>query len=403
MLSKKSTSGGPGSACAKACSSPATSGEGPTPRSSAPLGGFMSNVTKANVMCANCKTTSTPLWRKDRETGDMLCNACGIYLKTHGRPRPLDGFSSPSKNGVKKILKNPTGIRRSHAKRPMYTHKVMTKEEYMRVQTGGSSSILGAGPAGILAGGMPSGAGSLLGGGLRPAPGQLLQQEEGAGSAALLMGLPKLPPIRTKRSHQASDEDDGADADYSQHTTKRTSSSGANGAPSRLPAPAAARCSALLVPDACSPMGRPVEGAGTHMGGSAAHSSAATNTGMGGSGMRSANVSTAGQQAPGSAGSSRAASASGSASILLLPAKVAAGSMAGPPQAGPMRASSTSWGGFMPRSSNGSSNGGAQVWQLPRGTGTLFSISSNGSLTSMQLSMQQQQHYQRQQQQQQRM
>lgn len=38
--------------------------------------------------CENCGTQQTPLWRKDRETGMMLCNACGIYLKTHGRHRP---------------------------------------------------------------------------------------------------------------------------------------------------------------------------------------------------------------------------------------------------------------------------------------------------------------------------
>jgi hypothetical protein len=40
-------------------------------------------------VCDNCATTSTPLWRKDRESGQVLCNACGIYLKTHGRHRPI--------------------------------------------------------------------------------------------------------------------------------------------------------------------------------------------------------------------------------------------------------------------------------------------------------------------------
>ncbi|KAK9817671.1 hypothetical protein WJX72_000420 [[Myrmecia] bisecta] len=46
------------------------------------------------TVCANCNTTSTPLWRKDRNTGEVLCNACGVYLKTHGRTRPLDGLAT---------------------------------------------------------------------------------------------------------------------------------------------------------------------------------------------------------------------------------------------------------------------------------------------------------------------
>ncbi|KAK9845281.1 hypothetical protein WJX81_002192 [Elliptochloris bilobata] len=38
--------------------------------------------------CANCGVTKTPLWRHDKATGQAFCNACGIYHKTHGRPRP---------------------------------------------------------------------------------------------------------------------------------------------------------------------------------------------------------------------------------------------------------------------------------------------------------------------------
>lgn len=39
--------------------------------------------------CANCGVTKTPLWRHDKATGQAFCNACGIYYKTHGRPRPI--------------------------------------------------------------------------------------------------------------------------------------------------------------------------------------------------------------------------------------------------------------------------------------------------------------------------
>ncbi|KAJ1674483.1 hypothetical protein EV182_003188, partial [Spiromyces aspiralis] len=38
--------------------------------------------------CTNCKTTQTPLWRRD-EDGNALCNACGLYYKLHKAKRPL--------------------------------------------------------------------------------------------------------------------------------------------------------------------------------------------------------------------------------------------------------------------------------------------------------------------------
>ncbi|GAX75303.1 hypothetical protein CEUSTIGMA_g2748.t1 [Chlamydomonas eustigma] len=47
-----------------------------------------------NTTCANCGTSKTPLWRKDRETGLTMCNACGIYKQTHGYDRSVDGTRS---------------------------------------------------------------------------------------------------------------------------------------------------------------------------------------------------------------------------------------------------------------------------------------------------------------------
>ncbi|KAG7698097.1 hypothetical protein KL930_001759 [Ogataea haglerorum] len=62
-------------------------------------------TTKQNMStptCKNCKTQTTPLWRRD-ETGQVLCNACGLFLKLHGRPRPISLKSDviKSRNRVK--------------------------------------------------------------------------------------------------------------------------------------------------------------------------------------------------------------------------------------------------------------------------------------------------------------
>lgn len=40
------------------------------------------------LRCANCQTTTTPLWRRD-EDGNNICNACGLYHKLHGTHRPI--------------------------------------------------------------------------------------------------------------------------------------------------------------------------------------------------------------------------------------------------------------------------------------------------------------------------
>ncbi|KAJ1812388.1 GATA type transcriptional activator of nitrogen-regulated proteins [Coemansia sp. RSA 2598] len=40
------------------------------------------------MKCINCGTTKTPLWRRDPRN-KPICNACGLYLKSYGKMRPL--------------------------------------------------------------------------------------------------------------------------------------------------------------------------------------------------------------------------------------------------------------------------------------------------------------------------
>jgi hypothetical protein len=40
------------------------------------------------IVCSNCSTQATPLWRRGND-GLPVCNACGLFMKLHGIPRPL--------------------------------------------------------------------------------------------------------------------------------------------------------------------------------------------------------------------------------------------------------------------------------------------------------------------------
>ena len=50
---------------------------------------ILPTMTRRQVTCTNCSTSTTSTWRKDKE-GRPLCNACGLYLRVHGTPRPSE-------------------------------------------------------------------------------------------------------------------------------------------------------------------------------------------------------------------------------------------------------------------------------------------------------------------------
>uniref|UniRef100_A0A182Q4G8 GATA-type domain-containing protein n=1 Tax=Anopheles farauti TaxID=69004 RepID=A0A182Q4G8_9DIPT len=57
---------------------------------------------RSGVTCANCQTTTTTLWRRNN-SGDPVCNACGLYFKLHSVNRPL----TMKKDGIQTRKRKP--------------------------------------------------------------------------------------------------------------------------------------------------------------------------------------------------------------------------------------------------------------------------------------------------------
>lgn len=54
-----------------------------------------SGQRRQGLVCANCNTTTTTLWRRNND-GEPVCNACGLYYKLHQVQRPM----SMKKDGI---------------------------------------------------------------------------------------------------------------------------------------------------------------------------------------------------------------------------------------------------------------------------------------------------------------
>ncbi|KAI8331273.1 hypothetical protein EDC96DRAFT_527281 [Choanephora cucurbitarum] len=73
-----------------------------------------------NVSCTNCETTTTPLWRRNPE-GLPLCNACGLFLKLHGKVRPLSLKTDVIKKRNRSSASSSSGRRHSKKKKKRST------------------------------------------------------------------------------------------------------------------------------------------------------------------------------------------------------------------------------------------------------------------------------------------
>ncbi|XP_059354098.1 transcription factor GATA-4-like [Carassius carassius] len=68
----------------------------------------LSASRRVGLSCTNCQTTTTTLWRRNAE-GEPVCNACGLYMKLHGVPRPL----TMKKEGIQTRKRKPKNISES--------------------------------------------------------------------------------------------------------------------------------------------------------------------------------------------------------------------------------------------------------------------------------------------------
>nr|AAF15275.1 zinc finger transcription factor Gata4 [Danio rerio] len=65
----------------------------------------LSASRRVGLSCTNCQPTTTTLWRRNAE-GEPVCNACGLYMKLHGVPRPL----AMKKEGIQTRKRKPKNI-----------------------------------------------------------------------------------------------------------------------------------------------------------------------------------------------------------------------------------------------------------------------------------------------------
>ncbi|KAJ7024445.1 hypothetical protein C8F04DRAFT_968840 [Mycena alexandri] len=76
-------------------------------------------VPEGPKQCYNCGRTSTPLWRRDPSTQQVLCNACGLYVQQRREPRPQILIDADNDDDESESEGDPGGPECSHC----HTHQ----------------------------------------------------------------------------------------------------------------------------------------------------------------------------------------------------------------------------------------------------------------------------------------
>uniref|UniRef100_A0A914H7K6 GATA-type domain-containing protein n=1 Tax=Globodera rostochiensis TaxID=31243 RepID=A0A914H7K6_GLORO len=70
---------------------------------------------RTGVVCANCKTSMTTLWRRNAHN-QSVCNACGLYFKLHNTDRPLNMKKDQIQQRNRKISSKGSGGKKGGGK-----------------------------------------------------------------------------------------------------------------------------------------------------------------------------------------------------------------------------------------------------------------------------------------------
>ncbi|XP_024915312.1 transcription factor GATA-5 [Cynoglossus semilaevis] len=91
---------------------------------------------RAGLCCTNCHTSTTTLWRRNAE-GEPVCNACGLYMKLHGVPRPLamKKESIQTRKRKPKMAKNKTSTGGSTVSDPNSTSSLSVSEHASTIKS----------------------------------------------------------------------------------------------------------------------------------------------------------------------------------------------------------------------------------------------------------------------------